>query len=147
MSGLTGVLEACLHAAEEPQPPLPGLQLPVSVRTFALAWSLAAHLNLELGHSLLGLLHQGGEMDSSALQTYNWETQTWEGTGLNCAISCLWTGANLPCLCDFLCFNTVMYFLVPIVVHKKVLLYFYIINIKMFVGVSFVKSQLFCANR
>lgn len=54
------MLEASLHSSEETEPPLPGFQLPVRIRTFPLARTLAPDLGLELHHALLSLLNQGG---------------------------------------------------------------------------------------
>lgn len=68
---LTGMFEARLHAPKEPQSPLPGFELPVPVRVFPLTGTLAPDLGLKLGHSLLSLLHQGGQMYCSALQAHD----------------------------------------------------------------------------
>lgn len=68
---LTGVLEARLHAAEEPEPPLPGLQLPLPVGCFPLGGTLAADLGPKLRDPLLRLPHQGGQVRRSALQAHD----------------------------------------------------------------------------
>jgi len=68
---LTGMCVSCLHALVEAELPFPRFQLSLSVWLLPLSRLLPRDLGNQLCNAMLRLLHQGGQVSSSAFKTKN----------------------------------------------------------------------------